>query len=171
MLRTLYESLFNRLQTLPELLWIDLWNSQTTRIEKETLNRMPAVFIGVGRITWATYGQRIQRGQCELSVHVVQRALSTTRVGASLQAEALARLELIDSVHAVLTGYAGPGFTGLERTVSEPDEDTEVCRHDVLRYTTLLTDQEKGMNATGLVPVHPWQEQPERIAPLEGQEG
>ena len=155
MLQTLYEALSNRLQTATDARWIDLWDNQLQRIERINPLPYPWLFIALERIDWETMGRGVQRGTAQLTVHVVQKAMPTARVGGTQQREAMARLAYLESVHAALNGLSGPQFNSLERVATEWDEDTEVARHDMLRYTTRVEDPSQ---APALAAVHPWQE-------------
>ncbi|MDR0937977.1 MAG: hypothetical protein LBN29_01290 [Mediterranea sp.] len=108
MRRLLYLSLIERLKTLtddngqPVIKTFDLWNEQVEFIEQEEIFAMPAVFIEMQPLKWATLGGDSQQADATVRLHILTPWDGSSRDGSQFQEQTLARFDLLDRIDRCL---------------------------------------------------------------------
>ncbi|TGE23519.1 hypothetical protein [Hymenobacter metallicola] len=143
MLHLLYPQLADHLRVaVPALGTIDLDMAQLDYQSNEPI-RYPAVYIDLEDIPWRNLGGGIQTGRALLRFTVATEVSEETHQGSEQQAAAVARLLVVQEVHAALQHFQGEGFGPLVRTSyrrDRPQHPEAWCM--ALGYVTEVKDED-----------------------------
>ncbi|MCB2379817.1 hypothetical protein LGH70_19630 [Hymenobacter sp. BT635] len=143
MLHILYPQLANHLrQAVPSLGTIDLDMAQLDYQSNEPIS-YPAVYIDLEDIPWRDMGAGIQTGRALLRFTVATEVSEETHQGSGQVEAAVARLLIVQQVHAALQHYQGEGFGPLVRTSyrrDRPQHPEAWCM--ALGYVTEVKDED-----------------------------
>lgn len=120
---------------------VDLWNEQVAFIEEEVPFDFPAVFVQFGQIDWraVNIGSGLcWRGECAVSLHIVDRWPGSAAVGSDEADAALGVFELAKGIHKKLEGVTGDGYDGLRLVSSIVNHNHEDIIENIEVYKTKL---------------------------------
>jgi hypothetical protein len=146
MRKQLYLDIKNQLKTVKneagEQLFkhFDLWNRQVEFIEQETPFECPAIFVEFAPMNWRTLGNRVQECELTINLHIVTEWYAGTADYSPTEEQALRFLDIIDSVAAVLQGFATEYMNCFMRTQSITNHDHERYVDNVETYKCNLRD-------------------------------
>lgn len=129
MKKQLYNDIKNRIKAIvntennPVFKHFDLWNRQVEFIEQETPFLFPAVFIEFTPNTWETYGDKQQRSDILLNLHIVTRWFAQTADYSPGNDAALQYLDLPDHVLKALQNFSATQSGSFIRTNSTPNHN------------------------------------------------
>jgi len=141
---------------LPVFKHFDLWNRQVAFIEKETPFPFPAIFVEFLPIQWETHGQRVQRADMFVRLHIVTQWFSQTGSYSPDQENALTYLDLSGLVHKQLQGNPILLTNGWMRTQSIINHDHETIVDSIEEYKCQVVDygaQPATVPASNITPV------------------
>lgn len=125
---------------IPEIRFIDLWNNNITTLNGGATWPLPAVFVEFETIEWRQQNNAARRGDVAVRLHIITRAIATHGHNDTKQSEALAFLDLIDSINAAMQGLRGENFAGFMLTTSATNHDHAELLESVERYITSAQD-------------------------------
>lgn len=119
--KELYKELATKVHNdVPEIRWIDLWNSQVYNLEGEHPFPTPAVFFAFRSQNMEDLASKIQKVQMQVDVFLFYETFLDTFKGAYNQDEALAFLDNIDLINKALQGSSGTHYTNMKRVSFSP---------------------------------------------------
>lgn len=119
--KELYKELADKLTTaIPEVRWIDLWNSQIYNLEEEHPFPAPAVFLAFRSNQMIDTGIKLQNVQAQIDVFVYYETFLDTYQGAYNQEDALSFLDIMDKVNKLLHGSSGVNYSQMRRISFSP---------------------------------------------------
>lgn len=127
---------------VPELLWLDVWNSQTVNWEKQHGIPLPAAFVELAFPNKQALARGVKKLDVVVRVHLVQHVWETQHVPGQKvhwNPKALDWLDLTEQVNAVLDNSEVCGGR-LLATGEEPDNDHDALVRWVLTYTLIVND-------------------------------
>lgn len=125
---------------LPLIKHFDLWNRQVQFIEKETPFPFPAVFVEFLPVQWETHGQRVQRADLFVRLHIITRWYAQTASYSPDQEVALNYLDYSGLVHKQLQSNNILLTNGWMRTQSIINHDHEVIVDSIEEYKCQVVD-------------------------------
>lgn len=125
---------------LPVIKHFDLWNRQVAFIEAETPFPFPAVFVEFLPIQWETHGQRVQRADLIVRLHIVTRWYAQTASYSPGQESALDYLNLPGTIHRHLQSNQMLLTNGWMRTQSIINHDHETIVDSIEEYKCQVVD-------------------------------
>lgn len=135
MRKELYKVLCEKLRSIGEIKYIDLWNRNVEFIEQETAWDRPAVFIEICPITWEQItGGKTQRGNGLVKLHIVTDWQGSTADGSPYQKESLAVFDYSQKVQRVIDGLTGEHFHSLHLAETYTNHDHEEIVESVEVY-------------------------------------
>ena len=112
MKRQIYLDIKNRLKLIPgpdeqpAIKHFDLWNKQTDFLEQETPVETPAVVVEFAGAEWHQLGNQEADTDLQVALHIVTQDFMQTADYSPMEMEALAYLDLIDTVRSYMQGFA-----------------------------------------------------------------
>ncbi len=156
MKKQLYLAIKNRLKNIPgadgEPLFkhFDLWNQQVEFIEQETPFLTPAVFVEFLPMKWRTLGNRVQDADLTTRLHIVTEWNALTADYSPEEEDALAYLDIVDSVVAAMQNFTAPCSNAWMRTQTIPNHNHERYVDSVEEYVCRVTDTSANTPMTGV---------------------
>lgn len=156
MKKQLYLAVKNRLKNIPGadgqplFKHFDLWNQQVEFIEQETPFLTPAVFVEFLPMKWRTLGNRVQDADLTIRLHIVTKWNGLTADYSPEEEDALAYLDIVDSVVAAMQNFAAPGTNAWMRTQTIPNHNHERYVDSVEEYICRVTDNSANTPMTGV---------------------
>ena len=145
MISSIYEALARALESIEDdggrlIRHVDLWNRNVEFIEDEQPWPRPAVFIEFGEVSWSQYNgaSRGFTGECPVTLHVVTDWKGSTAVGSPQRDEAVAMLDLSETICRAVQGLSGDGFRNMRLRSSIPNHDHEEIVESIERYAVTL---------------------------------
>ena len=120
---------------------VDLWNEQVAFIEEEVPFDFPAVFVQFGQIDWRAVNVDsglCWRGECTVSLHIVDRWPGSAAVGSDEMDAALGVFDLAKRIHEKMEGMAGDGYDSLRLVASMINHNHEDIIENIEVYKTKL---------------------------------
>lgn len=119
--KELYKELADKLNAhIPEVRWIDLWNSQVYNLETEHPFPTPAVFLAFRSNQISDLGNKVQNVNAQIDVFVFYETFLDTFKGAYNQQDALDFLDIMDKVNQVFHGSSGENYSSMRRVSYSP---------------------------------------------------
>ena len=114
------------LATVPDIVYIDLWNGQPEHVSESQPLPSPAVFIGFSTQDTKDNGILVQDVILQIDLYVFWNASSGTSAAGVIQEGSLNCLNLLTAMNVLFHGYTGEGFStlrqkGFERMESAGD--------------------------------------------------
>lgn len=120
---------------------VDLWNEQVAFIEEEVPFDFPTVFVQFGQIDWraVNIGSGLcWRGECQVSLHIVDRWPGSAAAGSGEMDEALGVFDLAKRIHKKIEGVTGDGYDDLRLVASMINHNHEDIIENIEVYKTKL---------------------------------
>lgn len=108
--------LYERMESLPEIMHVDLWHGQVDYLSKEHPFPTPAVFFGFTTLNVADNGELMQTTDLQVDIYVFYETFADTYQGAKMQNEALEFLDLLLMVGLMFHGRSGEHFHQMRRS-------------------------------------------------------
>ena len=153
-----YQSLMNRLATLPAIKHIDVFNGQPMRpkTDEESYDK-PAVFIEFAPIQWQHRAQGRRTAEITILFHLETEIIgqdSAKRTPDAQRTIGLAYMELLDSLYVLLAGYTDSSdvcnYSELTVAQDQLNVNSDVTREDILSFKTCVVD-DSAIGATSTV--------------------
>lgn len=132
MISSIYEALARALESIEDdggrlIRHVDLWNRNVE-------------FIEFGEVSWSQYNgaSRGFTGECPVTLHVVTDWKGSTAVGSPQRDEAVAMLDLSETICRAVQGLSGEGFRNMRLRSSIPNHDHEEIVESIERYAVTL---------------------------------
>ncbi|MEN5434108.1 hypothetical protein ABE545_10735 [Sphingobacterium faecium] len=117
----LYKELADKLTlNVPNLRWVDLWNSQVYHMEEEHPFPAPAIFLAFRSNSMQDQGNKVQKVTMQVDVFIYYETFLDTFRGAYNQSDALAFLNMMDHVNQLLHGSSGQSYSSMRRVSYSP---------------------------------------------------
>lgn len=108
--------LYERMESLPEIMHVDLWHGQVDYLSEEHPFPTPAVFFGFTTLNVADNGELMQTTDLQVDIYVYYETFADTYQGAKMQNEALEFLDLLLMVGLMFHGRSGEHFHQMRRS-------------------------------------------------------
>lgn len=108
--------LYERMESLPEIMHVDLWHGQVDYLSEEHPFPTPAVFLGFTTLNVADNGELMQTTDLQVDIYVFYETFADTYQGAKMQNEALEFLDLLLMVGLMFHGRSGEHFHQMRRS-------------------------------------------------------
>ena len=108
--------LYERMESLPEIMHVDLWHGQVDYLSEEHPFLTPAVFFGFTTLNVADNGELMQTTDLQVDIYVFYETFADTYQGAKMQNEALEFLDLLLMVGLMFHGRSGEHFHQMRRS-------------------------------------------------------
>src|SRR5690625_4879776 len=119
--KELYKELADKLNAhIPEVRWIDLWNSQVYNLETEHPFPTPAIFLAFRSNQIADLGNKVQNVNAQVDVFIFYETFLDTFKGAYNQQDALDFLDIMDKVNQVFHCSSGENYSSMRRVSYSP---------------------------------------------------
>lgn len=105
---------------IPQVKWVDLWNSQVYNLENEHPFPAPAIFLAFRGTGGEDMGLKVQKVNLQVDVFIFWETFLDTFKGAYNQDEALDYLDTIDQVNKLFHGSSGKNYSGMRRVSFSP---------------------------------------------------
>ena len=139
--KALYTELADLLTAnIPSINWVDLWNSQVYNLEGEHPFPAPAVFLAFRSSRMDDAGAKLQKVQMQVDVFLFYETFLDTFKGAYNQGEALAFLDIMDSINKELHGSSGVSYSNMKRVSFSPVDTGGAGNLYSITYTCELMD-------------------------------
>ncbi|MFN8238619.1 MAG: hypothetical protein U0T77_10665 [Chitinophagales bacterium] len=116
-----YTELCDLLKTkIPGLKWIDLWHNQVNFLSEEHPFPTPAIFLSFRTLNTEDRGMHVQDADTQVDVYLFYETMADTFKGSYNQQSALAFLQMLNDVHALLHGYSGTNLSEMRHTGFSP---------------------------------------------------
>ena len=134
-MKELLEILLARINTVPVLRDVRLFNNQLTKLEKNDSMFYPAALVEVLNVTYDGFngGSDVQFGTVSFKVHVVDHS--------PLQGAEMDVYALKHTVHQYLHRFDGDHFNPLVRTEEQLDQDHDSVYDYQITYTTRFAEE------------------------------
>lgn len=100
--------------------WIDLWHNQVSFLVEEHPFPSPALFLGFRILNAEDEGRHMQKLLVQVDVYYFYETFLDTFNGAYNKTDALAYLNTVTDIHALLHGKSGTYFSEAKRTGFAP---------------------------------------------------
>lgn len=122
----IYNTIKERLEDIPEIKHIDLWNHNVEFIEQETAWERPAVFIEFQPIIWQPIVSGIEyRGQVTVNLHIVTDWNEQKSIG---------EFRLLEEIHKTLAEIEGETFAEFDIVSSTTNHNHEEIVENIESY-------------------------------------
>lgn len=138
--KDLYQELSEKLNTIEEVRWIDLWNSQVYNLENEHPFPAPAIFLAFRGGATKDMGQKVQEVALQVDVFIFWETFLDTFKGAYNQADALKFLDTITAVNKILHGSSGEHYSSMRRVSFSPVDTMGAGNLFNVTYSCVLID-------------------------------
>lgn len=139
--QSLYKELADILTDgIPEIRWVDLWNSQVYNLEDEHPFPTPAVFLAFRTNQTADVGNKVQQVRMQVDVFVFYETFLDTFKDAYNQQDALAFLDIMDKINALLHASSGENYSSMRRIAFSPVDTGGSGNLWSITYETELMD-------------------------------
>lgn len=119
--KKLYKELADKLNAhIPEVRWIDLWNSQVYNLETEHPFPTPAIFLAFRSNQISDLGNKVQNVTAQVDVFIFYETFLDTFKGAYNQQDALDFLDIMDKVNQTLHASSGQNYSSMRRVSYSP---------------------------------------------------
>lgn len=108
--------LYERMESLPEILHVDLWHDQVDYLSEEHPFPTPAVFLEFTTLNVADNGELMQTTDLQVDIYVYYETFADTYNGAKMQNEALEFLDLLLMIGLMFHGRSGEHFHQMRRS-------------------------------------------------------
>ncbi len=105
---------------LPEVEWVDLWHNQVNFLEDEHPFPTPAVFLNFRSLQIDDAGKKVQQVRLQVDCFLFYETFADTYNGSSNQESALAFLQLLNDLYALLHGSSGENYSSMRRIAFNP---------------------------------------------------
>lgn len=115
-IKELYTELCTLITTkVPAIKWIDLWHNQVNFLEQEHQFPAPAVFLNFRIVDAKDMGNKTQRVVLQVDVYLFYETFADTYHGSWNQGDALAFLDSLGDLFAILHGSEGATYSSMRR--------------------------------------------------------
>lgn len=119
--KELYKELADKITDhIPEVRWVDLWNSQVYHLETEHPFPTPAVFLAFRSNQISDLGNKVQNVTAQVDVFIFYETFLDTFKGAYNQQDALDFLDIMDKVNQTLHASSGQNYSSMRRVSYSP---------------------------------------------------
>jgi len=116
----LYKELSNKLITIEQIQWVDLWNDQVTNIEMEHPFPTPAVFLAFRSQEMEDIGTNTQKVLMQVDTFFFYETFADTYHDSFNQNDALKFLDIMDKINKVLHATSGKNYSSMRRVAFFP---------------------------------------------------
>lgn len=138
--KNIYIELAEKLNSIPAVKWIDLWNSQVYNLEGEHPFPAPAIFLAFRSNQMEDAGVKVQKVIAQVDVFLFYETFLDTFNGAYNQDKALAYLDNIDAINTLLHGSSGTYYKSMRRIAFSPVDTGGSGNLYSITYECLITD-------------------------------
>lgn len=139
--KELYKELADKITDhIPEVRWIDLWNSQVYNLETEHPFPTPAVFLAFRSNQMTDLGQKVQNVNAQVDVFIFYETFLDTFKGAYNQQDALDFLDIMDKVNQIFHGSSGENYSSMRRVGYSPVDTGGSGNLWSITYNAILID-------------------------------
>lgn len=141
MRKQIFTAITEKLLTVPDIKYVDLWNDNGAHFAGGAVYPLPAVFVEFETIEWHQLNNAARRADINVRLHILSRASSALH-GAQdpAMAEALHRFDMLDSINAAMQGLRGENFAGFMHTISATNHAHAEIVEDVECFRTSAQD-------------------------------
>lgn len=134
-MKQLLEIILARLNTVPVLRDVRLFNNQLQKLEKNETIHCPAVLVEMLNVEYESFngGSDVQVGTCTIKVHIVDNS--------PLQGKEMDIYALKHTVHQYLHRFDGDHFNPLVRTEEQLDQDHDSVYDYQITYTIRFAEE------------------------------
>ena len=101
--------------SIPEVVWIDLWHNQVNFLADEHPFRTPAVFLNFRSLGTTDLGEKLQQVNLQVDFFLFYETFADTYNGAFNQDSALEFLKVMEKIHGNFHGTAGDNYSAMRR--------------------------------------------------------
>ena len=105
---------------IPQVKWVDLWNSQIYNLDNEHPFPTPAIFMAFRGTGTKDMGLKVQEVDLQVDFFIFWETFLDTFKGAYNQTEALDYLDTIDQVNKLFHGSSGTNYSSMRRVSFSP---------------------------------------------------
>lgn len=139
--QSLYTELAQKIdENIDEVEWIDLWNSQVYHLEDEHPFPTPAVFLAFRSSQMQDSGNKVQSVTMQIDVFIYYETFLDTYSDAYNQSDALAFLNLMDSLNKLFHGSSGENYSSMRRVSFSPVDTGGAGNLWSITYNAVLMD-------------------------------
>lgn len=139
-----WTDLYNELGTIIEQVeaieWIDLWHDQVSFLDDEHPFPTPAAFLAFRSDKIDDAGTKTQHVTLQVDVYLFFETFADTYKGGVNQGSAIAFLESLDHINALLHGSQGENYSSMRRTGFNPVDTGGAGNLYQATYECLLVD-------------------------------
>ena len=114
MRKQIFTAIAEKLLTVPGIEYVDLWNDNGSHFAGGAVYPLPSVFVEFETIEWHQQNAGARRADITVRLHILNRATAGIHGSQDpAMAEALKRLDLLNSINAAMQGLRGDNFRRL----------------------------------------------------------
>lgn len=140
MRKQIFTAIAEKLLAAPGITYVDLWNDNGAQFSGGALYPFPSVFVEFEAIQWQQQGNGARRGDVNVRLHILTRAVNTHGSQDEAMAAALERFDLINSINAAMQGLRGNNFAGFMLTTSATNHAHSEIIEDIECFRTSAQD-------------------------------
>lgn len=133
-MKEILQNLIERLNMVPSLKEVRIYNNQFSKIDKEEAFVYPAALVEMATIDYTTMPQRNQAATLTIRVHIIGESITQG------ENNDFAIYELKEEVNSYLYGFTGDLFSPLERTHEETDNNHDNIYIYKIEYLTRFNE-------------------------------
>lgn len=139
--KDLYTELATRISdNLPQVKWIDMWHNQVNFLDSEHPFPTPAVFLSFRSQDISDTGTRVQQVSLQVDVYLFYETFADTYHGSWNQGSAMAFLDTLNGLQALLHGRSGENYSGMRRISFDPVDTGNAGNLYRISFQCLLAD-------------------------------
>lgn len=134
-MKEIIQAIITRLNQVPSLKEVRIYNNQFSKLEKEEAFLYPAALVEVATIDYITLPQRNQAATLTIRIHIVGESITQ---GSN---DDFTIYEVKEEVNQYLYGFTGDLFSPLERTHEETDSNHDAIYIYKMEYSTRFREE------------------------------
>jgi len=120
-MKELYIELSTLISNITGIKWVDIWSNQISNLAQELPFPTPAVFLEFASDEMSDIAQDGQLMNMQIDVILLVETFANSFHGSTSQSQALAFMDLLESIHANLHGSKGEYYGRMERISIRPE--------------------------------------------------
>ena len=118
----LYEELSEKIATINEIKWVDLWHEQVSYLSEEIPFPTPSVFLAFRTLSCNDKGLLIQDCDTQIDMYLFFESFADTYNGSYNKADAIDFMRLLTKLHRLFHGKNGVNYNEMRRVALEREE-------------------------------------------------
>jgi hypothetical protein len=143
--KIILQKLISRLEQVPSVKEVKIYNNQLTKLDKEEITLFPCAFIELDNIEYTTMPERNQYATMTVRIHIVGNSLTQ---GSN---EDYDIYEVKEEINRYLYGFSSEIFTPLERNREETDSNHDSLYIYKIEYKTRFTEYIEPVNPVSII--------------------